>query len=186
MKVRCPPAVNRGADAPLGTYPPQAARQRSRWSRCHAACSHPVPGTARHAPCFYSSPLDAARSKGGAGPRRLMLGTLAARLCFRRPPPLPPPAWARSSVGPPERRAEDGCLVAAHATTPRFRGAGSFRPSTLLRFRGRAKRKKLRIDGLYSPTALCRLRRQQPAKTRAQAVRPERPHSLLGAPFRRS
>ena len=62
----------------------------------------------------------------GAGPRRL---------CFARWPlaQLPSPAWARSPVGPPERRAEAGCKVAASATTPRTCGAGSFRPSSLSR-----------------------------------------------------
>jgi len=67
-----------------------------------AVAGSPPSQGSRRSPCLYSSPLDAARSKDGAGPRRL---------CFARWPlaQLPSPAWARSPVGPPERRAEAGC-----------------------------------------------------------------------------
>ena len=96
----------------------------NRWLRCSLAAltrrSGRSPGSAlprlaalarlADSPCLYSSPLDAARSKDGAGPRRL---------CFARWPlaQLPSPAWARSPVGPPERRAEAGCPVAAVTST---------------------------------------------------------------------
>ena len=71
--------VPRGADAPLGL--PQEPRRRRRHGSCfpRLVAVAPRPHARRAAPCFYSSPLDAARSKDGAGPRRLMLGTLAAR-----------------------------------------------------------------------------------------------------------
>ena len=119
-------------------------------------CRSSPPRTARHAPCFYSSPLDAARSKDGAGPRRL---------CFARWPlaQLPSPAWARSPVGPPERRAEAGCPSPV-ATVEAADAARFVPPVFSSSFSGaRAKRKRLRIDGLHSPTTQCRYA-AQPAK----------------------
>jgi len=76
--------IPRGAGAPLGL--PQEPRRRRRHGSCfpRLVAVAPRPHARRVAPCFYSSPLDAARSKDGAGPRRLMLGTLAACLRFRR------------------------------------------------------------------------------------------------------
>ena len=74
LRVKARSDLPRGADAPLGTCPRPSRR-----------CGSPPSQGSRRSPCFYSSPLDAARSKDGAGPRRLMLGTLAACLRFRRP-----------------------------------------------------------------------------------------------------
>ena len=132
--------IPRGAVAPLGTFP-----------RLVAAA--PRPHARRDdAPCFYSSPLDAARSKDGAGPRRLMLGTLAACLRFRRP----------RGRGRRSALLNVGARLAARRRLPpsrRLTPPGSFRPSSRLRSSGaRAKRKRLRIDGLHSPTAPMPLR----------------------------
>ena len=56
-----------------------------------------------------------------------MLGTLAA--CLR----VPPPAWARSAVGPPERRADAGCRIAPRCgSSPAV--AGPVRSARLLVF----------------------------------------------------
>jgi len=57
-----------------------------------------------------SAPLDAARSKVPRWAARLMLGTLAA--CLR----VPPPAWARSAVGPSGRngRAQWGQVLTCY------------------------------------------------------------------------
>ena len=87
------------------------------------------PHARRVAPCFYSSPLDAARSKDGAGPRRLMLGTLAACLRFRRPRGRGRRS-ALLNVGP--RLAARRRLPPSRRLTP----PGSFRPSSRLRSSG--------------------------------------------------
>ena len=127
--------IPRGADAPLG-----------------------LPQGSRRSPCFYSSPLDAARSKDGAGPRRLMLGTLAACLRFRRP-------RGRGRRSP---LLNVGARLAARRRWPpsrRLTPPGSFRPSSRLRFRGRARRGRgCGLTGSTHQPPLCRLWRQQPAK----------------------
>ena len=116
-----------------------------------------APRTARHAPCFYSSPLDAARSKDGAGPRRLMLGTLAACLRFRR------------QLGRCRRSAllNVGPRLAARRRLPpsrRLTPPGSFRPSSRLRFRGRARRgSRCGLTGFTHQPPQCRFA-AQPAK----------------------
>ena len=100
-----------------------------------------------------------------------------------RVPALPPPAWARSPVAPPERRAEAGCPVAAVTRRRRLSPPGSFRPSSRLRFRGRARRG--RGCGLTGSTH----QRPMPptaaaaSQERAQAARSGRTHSLLSAPL---
>ena len=71
-----------------------------------------------------------------------------------RVPALPPPAWARSSVGPPERRAEAGC-VSPVATVEAAVAARLVPPVFSSSFSGaRAKRKRPRIDGLHSPKGM--------------------------------
>ena len=106
-----------------------------------------------------------------------MLGTLAACLRFRRPRGRGRRS-ALLNVGPR--------LAACRRLPPsrRLSPPGSFRPSSRLRFRGRARRG--RGCGLTGSThrKACRRWRQQPAKRRAQAVRSGRPHSLLSAPLR--
>ena len=171
------------------SFPPPICNH---WLRCNLAAlsrrSGRAPGSpavagsppsqgSRRSPCFYSSPLDAARSKDGAGPRRLMLGTLAACLRFRRPRGRGRRS-ALLNVGP--RLAARRRLPPSRRLTP----PGSFRPSSRLRFRGRARRG--RGCGLTGSThrKTCRRWRQQPAKRRAQAVRSGRPDSLLSAPLR--
>ena len=86
-----------------------------------------------------------------------MLGTLAACLRFRRPRGRGRRS-ALLNVGP--RLAARRRLPPSRRLTP----PGSFRPSSRLRSSGaRAKRKRLRIDGLHSPTTQCRYA-AQPAK----------------------
>ena len=115
------------------------------WPSRQPLCPPPSQGS-RTRLAYYSSPLDAARSKDGAGPRRLMLGPLDAGLRFRR------------QLGRCRRSAllNVGPRLAARSPLTRRRRLsppGSFRPSSRLRSSGaRAKRKKLRIDGLHSPT----------------------------------
>ena len=89
---------------------------------------------------------------------RLMLGTLAACLRFRRPrgrgrrsPLLNVGARLAAPVAADATTAADAARFVPPVFSSSFSGA-------------RAKRKRLRIDGLHSPTTLCRLRRQQPAK----------------------
>ena len=79
--------------------PPQAARPRGEAARGHGSCSPPLARLA-DSPCYDSSPLDAARSKDGAGPRRLTasLGRSAS---------FPPPAGGLLPVAPKPRAKAD-------------------------------------------------------------------------------
>ena len=128
--------IPRGADAPLGTYPPQAARQACGLSRRllpprpparRSRASPPAQGS-RRSPCLYSSPLDAARSKDGAGPRRL---------CFARWPLVSSASasgWAAGVGhaglnGPREERRASALLPFAKRSPTSRRSAALFPPA---------------------------------------------------------
>ena len=88
----------------------------------------------------------------------LMLGTLAACLRFRRPRGRGRRS-ALLNVGP--RLAARRRLPPSRRLTP----PGSFRPSSRLRFRGRARRGRgCGLTGSTHQPPQCRLRRQQPAR----------------------
>lgn len=127
--------IPRGAACPEACYallrgraardvPPQAARQRSRWSRCHAACFRPGPRLGAPAPrrprkarrrALLQTPRPAGRrawqGRRWAAPVDARHAGPAFALLRRgkRVPALPASAWPLPPVGPPERRAEAGC-----------------------------------------------------------------------------
>lgn len=83
--------IPRGADAPLGPCPRLGA---------------PAPRRLTHG-ATRAVLLLLAAGRGSEQGRRWAAPVDARHA--GRVPALPPPAWARSSVGPPERRAEAGC-----------------------------------------------------------------------------
>ena len=103
----------------------------------------------------------------------MMLGTLAACLRFRRPRGRGRRS-ALLNVGP-----RLAAPVAAHATTAAL--AARFVPPVFSSsFSGaRAKRKRLRIDGLHSPTTQCRCAAQPAKKERKPRVLNERTACLI-------
>ena len=158
--------IPRGAVAPLGTFP-----------RLSRRCG--IAALARLAPLALLLLLAAGR---GSEQGRRWAAPVNARHAGRVPA-LPPPAWARSSVAPPERRGEAGCPSPV-ATVEAADAARFVPPVFSSSFSGaRAKRKRLRIDGLHSPTAPVPPLAAAASQERAQAVRSGRPHSLLSAPL---
>ena len=131
-----------------------------------------LPGRGSEQGRRWAAPIDARH----AGPAFALLRR------GKRVPALPASAWPLAPVAPPERRVEAGCpspvstveaAVAARFVPPVF--SSSFSGA-------RAKRKRLRIDGLHSPKDMPPVAAAA-SQERAQAVRSGRPHSLLSAPL---